>query len=76
MHRNSSSCPQQCPRQGDEAFGEELAGVAGATTTERDSPRQGVDSGFKTLGKILMLQCMQVFSNHKKKNTPKTPYLK
>ena len=31
MDRYSSSHPQECPREGDDdAFGEELAGVAGA----------------------------------------------
>ena len=30
MDRNSLSRPQECPREGDDIFGEELAGVAGA----------------------------------------------
>ena len=34
-HRNSLSHPQECPREGDDAFGEEVAGVAGAGFIER-----------------------------------------
>ena len=54
----SSSRPQECPREGDDAFGEELAGVAGAGFA--DHPLDKESSGKKlTAIKILtsIMQC-------------------